>query len=165
PFGHLISSFQNTSSSAFVNQSIKASAPCLIVSSETKSLVFFTRVMAFPRTFLSESFALFVSCLASFPRLSLCSLVTLLPSTSGFRFIPHSLMALVAASVAYEPDQKVKGEICAILILRFFPISSFSSLRLMMSSTKAALMLTRACGCPFPLAVINQWKHTTLFLS
>lgn len=47
------------------------------VSSECPSLAFFTWLTAFERTFLRESLALLLNCLASLARFSLCSRVTL----------------------------------------------------------------------------------------
>uniref|UniRef100_A0A8C4SPK3 Uncharacterized protein n=1 Tax=Erpetoichthys calabaricus TaxID=27687 RepID=A0A8C4SPK3_ERPCA len=84
----------------------------LIVSSETDAFDFLASLIALVLTFLRDSLALLVNCLASLARCSRCSLVTLssitylgigtlitVPSTSGFRFIPLSLMAIEADSV------------------------------------------------------------------
>uniref|UniRef100_A0A8C8VGB5 Uncharacterized protein n=1 Tax=Pelusios castaneus TaxID=367368 RepID=A0A8C8VGB5_9SAUR len=159
----------------------------LTVSSDAVLFAFFTWFMASPRTFRKASLALFVSCLAS-----LASVITItyfgtgtriiIPSSSGFRFILLSLIALIAAAVLCKPDQKVKGirdfcEICpswfngnfpsfVVRILRFLPksslrtsitdcISSFNSFRLIMSSTKAALIFTLAWVCPLPLSLLS----------
>uniref|UniRef100_A0A8C5IJ16 Uncharacterized protein n=1 Tax=Junco hyemalis TaxID=40217 RepID=A0A8C5IJ16_JUNHY len=170
-----------------------------MVSSDTLFLDFFTWVMLLLLTFLRASLDLLVACLASLARLSLCSLswgmgthlgtgtrITV-PSTSGFRFMPLSLMAFAAAAVLCGTDQKLVmftvrscGDFCEIcpswfsgnfpsfvttsitqesyqpgevLTLRFLLKSSFrasmtaciSSLvssKLIISSTRAALIFT-----------------------
>uniref|UniRef100_A0A6I8NVT5 Uncharacterized protein n=1 Tax=Ornithorhynchus anatinus TaxID=9258 RepID=A0A6I8NVT5_ORNAN len=175
----------------------------LIVSSATLSFDFFSLFIALVRTFRSDSLALFVFCLASLTSISLYMRITYLgigtriivPSTSGFRFIPLSLMALIAAAVHCKPDQKVIGirtpltsgklaiftktknfpssvtpllskrnhSPAEVLMFRFLLKSSlrasitvcrslFTSSRLIISSTKAALRFTLAWACPLPLA-------------
>uniref|UniRef100_A0A8C3RQY9 Uncharacterized protein n=1 Tax=Chelydra serpentina TaxID=8475 RepID=A0A8C3RQY9_CHESE len=160
----------------------------LMVSSDTVLLAFFAWFTALLRTLRKESLALFVSCLASLTVIIITYLGTgtriIIPSTSGFRFIPLSLIALIAAASCPRTSGKLAiftimswgdfSEICpswfngnfpsfVVLILRFFPnsslrasitasISPFTSPRLIISSTKAALIFTRAWVCPLPLA-------------
>uniref|UniRef100_A0A8C0HNH0 Uncharacterized protein n=1 Tax=Buteo japonicus TaxID=224669 RepID=A0A8C0HNH0_9AVES len=150
-----------------------------MVSSDTLFLNFFTWLMLLLRTFLRASLDLLVDCLASLARLSLCSLAginthlgigtrIIVPSTSGFRFMPLSLIAFVAAAVcgdfceicpSWAPQKnQTQGKSyqpCDVLTLRFLLKSSFrasttacmSSLvssKLIISSTRAALIFTLA---------------------
>uniref|UniRef100_A0A670KM16 Uncharacterized protein n=1 Tax=Podarcis muralis TaxID=64176 RepID=A0A670KM16_PODMU len=71
-----------------------------MVSSDVELLAFLVWLIASARTLRSDSFALFVSCFPTVTRFSLCSRVTLVkqPSASGFRFIPLSRIALIAAA-------------------------------------------------------------------
>uniref|UniRef100_H0Z8V4 Uncharacterized protein n=1 Tax=Taeniopygia guttata TaxID=59729 RepID=H0Z8V4_TAEGU len=162
-----------------------------MVSSDTLFLDFFTWVMLLLLTFLRASLDLLVNCLASLARLSLCTDTHLgtgtritVPSTSGFRFMPLSLIAFAAAAVVLTSGKLVMftimscGDFCEIcpswfsgnfpsfvitviyqpgevLTLRFLLKSSFrasmtacmSSLvssKLIISSTRAALIFTLA---------------------
>uniref|UniRef100_A0A8V5HG98 Uncharacterized protein n=1 Tax=Melopsittacus undulatus TaxID=13146 RepID=A0A8V5HG98_MELUD len=142
-----------------------------MVSSDTLLLLFFIWLMLWFRTFLRASLDLLVDCLASLARLSL-SINThlgigtriIVPSTSGFRFMPLSLIAFVAAAVcgdfrdicpSWAPQKKQTQGGFSVLTLRFLLKSSFrasttacmSSLvssKLIMSSTRAALIFTLA---------------------
>uniref|UniRef100_K7C0Z1 RNA binding motif protein 18 n=1 Tax=Pan troglodytes TaxID=9598 RepID=K7C0Z1_PANTR len=183
----------------------------LMVSSETVYLDFFSLFIELVRTFRKESLALLVFCLASFTSISLCSLVTWgmgtrisVPSTSGFRFIPLSLIALIAAAVhsgklaiftkiscgdfmeiwliwfkASFPSavttailSRDPGEVLILRVLLKLSlsasitdfISSFTSSKLIISSTKAALIFTLVWDCPFPLALaflVAKWRTGT----
>uniref|UniRef100_A0A8C2XFM3 Uncharacterized protein n=1 Tax=Cyclopterus lumpus TaxID=8103 RepID=A0A8C2XFM3_CYCLU len=145
-----------------------------MVSSECPSFVFLTCVTALDRTFLSESLALLLNCLASLVRFSLCSqthlgtgTLMIVPSTSGLRFMLLSLRARVAAAVLLMLTIMSRGdfmETCPIVTtmlrvksslsaLRTAVMSPFTSSRLMMSSTRAELIFTLA-DWPFALA----WK-------
>uniref|UniRef100_G1N7B8 Uncharacterized protein n=1 Tax=Meleagris gallopavo TaxID=9103 RepID=G1N7B8_MELGA len=156
-----------------------------MVSSDTLLLNFFTWLMLLLRTFLKASLDLLVDCLASLARPSLEPWVDThlgtgtrisVPSTSGFRFIPLSLIAFIAAAVLWDfceicpswfsgnfPSFVVTMMWSRVLTLRFLLKSSFRasttacmsalvSSKLIISSTKAALMFTLACVCPLPLA-------------
>uniref|UniRef100_A0A8C3P2X9 Uncharacterized protein n=1 Tax=Cyanoderma ruficeps TaxID=181631 RepID=A0A8C3P2X9_9PASS len=166
----------------------------LMVSSDTLFLDFFTWVMLLLLTFLRASLDLLVDCLASLARLSLSLGINThlgtgtritVPSTSGFRFMPLSLIAFAAAAVLFLTSGKLVmfttmscGDFCEIcpswfsgnfpscvitviyqpgevLTLRFLLKSSFrasttacmSSLvssKLIISSTRAALIFTLA---------------------
>uniref|UniRef100_A0A8D2PT00 Uncharacterized protein n=1 Tax=Zosterops lateralis melanops TaxID=1220523 RepID=A0A8D2PT00_ZOSLA len=153
----------------------------LMVSSDTLFLNFFTWVMLLLLTFLRASLDLLVDCLASLARLSLCMDTHLgtgtritVPSTSGFRFMPLSLIAFAAAAVCGDfceicpswfsgnfPSFVITGisqgsyQPGEVLTLRFLLKSSFrasmtaciSSLvssKLIISSTRAALIFTLA---------------------
>uniref|UniRef100_A0A672JEA0 Uncharacterized protein n=1 Tax=Salarias fasciatus TaxID=181472 RepID=A0A672JEA0_SALFA len=160
-------------STAFMFLKLLSSPTCfsmsLIVSSECPSLAFFTCVTALERTFLSVSLALLLNCLASLARLSLCSRVTLqgrrgrgstlmiVPSTSGLRFMLLSLRARAAAAVPLmltrmnrAPEQMLRVN-SSLSALRTAAMSCFTSSRLMMSSTRAALIFTFP-DWPFALA-------------
>uniref|UniRef100_A0A3Q1EA04 Secreted protein n=1 Tax=Acanthochromis polyacanthus TaxID=80966 RepID=A0A3Q1EA04_9TELE len=177
--------------SSLILSSLFVSRTCFstsrIVSSECPSFAFLACVTALERTFLSESLALLLNCLASLTRFSLCSRVTLVkthlgtgtlmmvPSTSGFRFMLVSLRARVAAAVLLiwlrgnfpesKKERKISrlpGEVrmlrlrvkSSLSALRTAVMSSFTSSRLMMSSTRAELIFTFA-DWPFALA----WKE------
>uniref|UniRef100_A0A452ERZ6 Uncharacterized protein n=1 Tax=Capra hircus TaxID=9925 RepID=A0A452ERZ6_CAPHI len=189
------------SSSATVSSAIcTCFSMSLMVSSEALSFDFFTLFIALVRIFRNESLALFVFCLASFTSISLCSRTYLgmgtrisVPSTSGFRFIPLSLIALIAAAQGHLTSGKLAiftsiscgdfMEIWLIWLRASFPsavttvilsrdpkrkiririqkdfyasitdfISSSTSSKLMISSTKAVLRFILVWDCPFPLA-------------
>uniref|UniRef100_A0A3Q2XCH7 Uncharacterized protein n=1 Tax=Hippocampus comes TaxID=109280 RepID=A0A3Q2XCH7_HIPCM len=144
-----------------------------MVSSECPSLAFFTCATAFERTLLRESLALLLNCLAVLARFSLCSRVTLrgrrpekkvsspanksgpadyltsgwlrgnfpsgVDTTMWSRTIPGEVLML---------RLRVKSSLSALTTAA---MSSFTSSRLMMSSTRAALIFTLA-ACPFVLA-------------
>uniref|UniRef100_A0A2R9AJR5 Uncharacterized protein n=1 Tax=Pan paniscus TaxID=9597 RepID=A0A2R9AJR5_PANPA len=188
------------SSSATVSSAIcTCFSISLMVSSETVSLDFFSLFIELVRTFRKESLALLVFCLASFTSISLQTYWGMgtrisVPSTSGFRFIPLSLIALIAAAQGHLTSGKLAiftkiscddfMEIWLIWFKASFPsavttailsrdpkrkitevllklslsasitdfISSFTSSKLIISSTKAALIFTLVWDCPFPLA-------------
>uniref|UniRef100_A0A2I2Z9P9 Uncharacterized protein n=1 Tax=Gorilla gorilla gorilla TaxID=9595 RepID=A0A2I2Z9P9_GORGO len=202
PRSSLVFTARCLSSSATVSSAIcTCFSISLMVSSETVSLDFFSLFIELVRTFRKESLALLVFCLASFTSISLCSLTywgmgtrISVPSTSGFRFIPLSLIALIAAAQGHLTSGKLAiftkiscGDFMAIWLIWFkasFPsavttailsrdpkrkiievllklslsasitdfISSFTSSKLIISSTKAALIFTLVWDCPFPLA-------------
>uniref|UniRef100_A0A8C3MG87 Uncharacterized protein n=1 Tax=Geospiza parvula TaxID=87175 RepID=A0A8C3MG87_GEOPR len=111
PSSSLVFAASSLSISAAASSAICWICGKTMVSSDTLFLDFFTWVMLLLLTFLRASLDLLVDCLASLARLSLCSLswgmdthlgtgtrITV-PSTSGFRFMPLSLMAFAAAAV------------------------------------------------------------------
>uniref|UniRef100_A0AAY4E4V9 Uncharacterized protein n=1 Tax=Denticeps clupeoides TaxID=299321 RepID=A0AAY4E4V9_9TELE len=155
------------------------------VSSETVSLDFFTRLTALDRTLLRDSLALLPNCLASLAKFSRCSRVTLsctlmmVPSTSGLSFMLLSRRARAAAAVPVMltmmswtlpslvvtvmwsrapkkevrmPRLRLKSSFRAS---RMDSISSFTSSKLIMSSTSEELMFTLA-GCALALAVTKR---------
>uniref|UniRef100_A0A4W2I191 Uncharacterized protein n=2 Tax=Bos TaxID=9903 RepID=A0A4W2I191_BOBOX len=211
PRSSLVFTARCLSSSATVSSAI-----CLMVSSEALSFDFFTLFIALVRTFRKESLALFVFCLASFTSISLCSRTYLgmgtrisVPSTSGFRFIPLSLIALIAAAQGHltsgklaiftsiscgdfmeiwliwlrgsfpsavttvilsrAPKRKFKEILMLTVLLKLSLsasitdfISSSTSSKLMISSTKAVLRFILVWDCPFPLArksTFNEFKR------
>uniref|UniRef100_A0A2K6MF70 Uncharacterized protein n=2 Tax=Rhinopithecus TaxID=542827 RepID=A0A2K6MF70_RHIBE len=200
PRSSLVFTARCLSSSATVSSAIcTCFSISLMVSSETVSLDFFSLFIALVRTFRKESLALLVFCLASFTSISLQTYWGMgtrisVPSTSGFRFIPLSLIALIAAAQVHLTSGKLAiftkiscGDFIEIWLIWFkasFPsavttailsrdprrkiiqvllklslsasitdfISSFTSSKLIISSTKAALIFTLVWECPFPLA-------------
>uniref|UniRef100_A0A2K5MUC6 Uncharacterized protein n=1 Tax=Cercocebus atys TaxID=9531 RepID=A0A2K5MUC6_CERAT len=200
PRSSLVFTARCLSSSATVSSAIcTCFSTSLMVSSETVSLDFFSLFIALVRTFRKESLALLVFCLASFTSISLQTYWGMgtrisVPSTSGFRFIPLSLIALTAAAQGHLTSGKLAiftkiscgdfMEIWPIWFKASFPsavttailsrdprrkiiqvllklslsasitdfISSFTSSKLIISSTKAALIFNLVWECPFPLA-------------
>uniref|UniRef100_A0A2K5HVX5 Uncharacterized protein n=1 Tax=Colobus angolensis palliatus TaxID=336983 RepID=A0A2K5HVX5_COLAP len=200
PRSSLVFTARCLSSSATVSSAIcTCFSISLMVSCETVSLDFFSLFIALVRTFRKESLALLVFCLASFTSISLQTYWGMgtrisVPSTSGFRFIPLSLIALIAAAQGHLTSGKLAiftkiscGDFMEIWLIWFkasFPsavttailsrdprrkiiqvllklslsasitdfISSFTSSKLIISSTKAALIFTLVWECPFPLA-------------
>uniref|UniRef100_A0A8C2THZ5 Uncharacterized protein n=1 Tax=Coturnix japonica TaxID=93934 RepID=A0A8C2THZ5_COTJA len=191
-----------SSSLVFAASSLSISAAALsaicwicsntMVSSDTLLLNFFTWLMLLLLTFLKASLDLLVDCLASLARLSLEPWIDThlgtgtrisVPSTSGFRFIPLSLIAFIAAAVWGDfceicpswlsgnfPSFVMTMMWSRVLTLRFLLKSSFRasttacmsalvSSKLIISSTKAALMFSLACVCPLPLALLSSWKE------
>uniref|UniRef100_A0A8C9JER8 Uncharacterized protein n=1 Tax=Panthera tigris altaica TaxID=74533 RepID=A0A8C9JER8_PANTA len=188
PRSSLVFAARCLSSSATVSSAIWLIFTCfsmsLMVSSETLSFDFFSLFIALLRTFRKESLALLVFCFASFTSISLYVNLNQtylgmgtrisVPSTSGFRFIPLSLIALIAAALAiftkiscgdfmeiwpiWDPKRKVTDA----SITDF--ISSSTSSKLIISSTKAALRFTLVWNCPFPLArksTISEYKNSS----
>uniref|UniRef100_A0A673TTW2 Uncharacterized protein n=1 Tax=Suricata suricatta TaxID=37032 RepID=A0A673TTW2_SURSU len=109
PRSSLVFTARCLSSSAAVSSAIcTCFSMSRMVSSETLSFDFFSLFIALVRTFRKESLALLVFCLASFTSISLYVNLNQtylgigtrisVPSTSGFRFIPLSLIALIAAA-------------------------------------------------------------------
>uniref|UniRef100_A0A8C0Q2K9 Uncharacterized protein n=3 Tax=Canis lupus TaxID=9612 RepID=A0A8C0Q2K9_CANLF len=207
PRSSLVFTARCLSSSATVSSAIcTCFSMSLMVSSETLSFDFFSLFIALVRTFRKESLALLVFCLASFTIISLdkCPIPSKyvnfnqtylgmgtrisVPSTSGFRFIPLSLIALIAAALAIftkircgdfmeiwpiwfrasfplavttvirSRDPRSKVLILIVLLKLSLSasitdfISSSTSSKLIISSTKAALRFTLVWNCPFPLA-------------
>uniref|UniRef100_A0A2I3TXH8 Uncharacterized protein n=1 Tax=Pan troglodytes TaxID=9598 RepID=A0A2I3TXH8_PANTR len=200
PRSSLVFTARCLSSSATVSSAIcTCFSISLMVSSETVYLDFFSLFIELVRTFRKESLALLVFCLASFTSISLQTYWGMgtrisVPSTSGFRFIPLSLIALIAAAQGHLTSGKLAiftkiscGDFMEIWLIWFkasFPsavttailsrdpkrkitevllklslsasitdfISSFTSSKLIISSTKAALIFTLVWDCPFPLA-------------
>uniref|UniRef100_A0A8C8XX23 Uncharacterized protein n=1 Tax=Panthera leo TaxID=9689 RepID=A0A8C8XX23_PANLE len=192
PRSSLVFAARCLSSSATVSSAIWLIFTCfsmsLMVSSETLSFDFFSLFIALLRTFRKESLALLVFCFASFTSISLYVNLNQtylgmgtrisVPSTSGFRFIPLSLIALIAAALAIFTKISCGDfmEIWPIWFKASFPsavttvliltvllklslsasitdfISSSTSSKLIISSTKAALRFTLVWSCPFPLA-------------
>uniref|UniRef100_A0A2K5D800 Uncharacterized protein n=1 Tax=Aotus nancymaae TaxID=37293 RepID=A0A2K5D800_AOTNA len=205
PRSSLVFTARCLSSSATVSSAIcTCFSISLMVSSETVSFDFFSLFTALVRTFRKESLALLVFCLASFTSISLQTYWGMgtrisVPSTSGFRFIPLSLIALIAAAQGHLTSGKlaiftkincgdfmeiwliwfkasfpsaVTTAICyspgEVLILRVLLklslsasitdfMSSFTSSKLIISSTKAVLIFTLVWDCPFPLAK-KKWR-------
>uniref|UniRef100_G1S5T0 Uncharacterized protein n=1 Tax=Nomascus leucogenys TaxID=61853 RepID=G1S5T0_NOMLE len=197
PRSSLVFTARCLSSSATVSSAI-----CLMVSSETVSLDFFSLFIELVRTFRKESLALFVFCLASFTSISLCSLVTLIKdkrhSTKSFYTLTagqeFNITLSTISAVCHLTSGKLAiftkiscGDFMEIWLIWFkasFPsavttailsrdpkrkiievllklslsasitdfISSFTSSKLIISSTKAALIFTLVWDCPFPLA-------------
>uniref|UniRef100_A0A8C0UPX1 Uncharacterized protein n=1 Tax=Cyanistes caeruleus TaxID=156563 RepID=A0A8C0UPX1_CYACU len=98
-----------------------------MVSSDTLFLNFFTWVMLLLLTFLRASLDLLVDCLASLARLSLCIDTHLgtgtritVPSTSGLRFMPLSLIAFLPSQCVLTSGKLVMftimscGDFCEI---------------------------------------------------
>uniref|UniRef100_A0A5F9D0S5 Uncharacterized protein n=1 Tax=Oryctolagus cuniculus TaxID=9986 RepID=A0A5F9D0S5_RABIT len=192
PRSSLVFTARCLSSSAIVSSAIcTCFSMSLTVSSEALSLDFFTLFIALVRTLLKESLALLVFCLASFTSISLQTHFGMgtrinVPSTSGFRFIPLSLIALIAAAQGPLTSGKLAiftkiscgdfmeiwliwfkasfpSAVTTVLILRVLLklslsasntdfISSSTSSKLIISSTKAVLIFTLVWDCPFPLA-------------
>uniref|UniRef100_A0A673N1H0 Uncharacterized protein n=1 Tax=Sinocyclocheilus rhinocerous TaxID=307959 RepID=A0A673N1H0_9TELE len=134
----------------------------------TLSLDFFTRVTALVRTLLSESLVLLLNCFASFTRFSLCSRVTLeyelrssarKPSVVWFRDFmdiwPSWLSGNLPSFVVTVMWLRLKS---SFRVVRTAAMSSFTSSRLIISSTNAALMFTLAV-CPFAFANIYKKKN------
>uniref|UniRef100_A0A8D0K6J1 Uncharacterized protein n=1 Tax=Sus scrofa TaxID=9823 RepID=A0A8D0K6J1_PIG len=211
PRSSLVFTARCLSSSATVSSAIcTCFSMSLRVSSEALSFDFFSLFIALVRTFLKDSLALLVFCLASFTSISLCSLVNVsqtylgmgtrisVPSTSGFRFIPLSLIALIAAAGDLTSGKlaiftKISCgdfmEIWPIWFKASFPsavttvliltvllklslsasitdfISSSTSSKLIISSTKAVLRFILVWDCPFPLArkrTFNELKNSSI---
>uniref|UniRef100_A0A2K5QBT9 Uncharacterized protein n=1 Tax=Cebus imitator TaxID=2715852 RepID=A0A2K5QBT9_CEBIM len=192
PRSSLVFTARCLSSSATVSSAIcTCFSISLMVSSETVSFDFFSLFIALVRTFRKESLALLVFCLASFTSISLQTYWGMgtrisVPSTSGFRFIPLSLIALIAAAQGHLTSGKLAiftkincgdfmeiwliwfkasfpSAVTTVLILRVLLklslsasitdfMSSFTSSKLIISSTKAVLIFTLVWDCPFPLA-------------
>uniref|UniRef100_A0A8C4I5P2 Uncharacterized protein n=1 Tax=Dicentrarchus labrax TaxID=13489 RepID=A0A8C4I5P2_DICLA len=151
-----------------------------MVSSECTSFAFLTCVTALDRTLLSESFALLLSCLASFTRVSLCSRVTLQgkvdmrgkerrpkeQTDSARKNLYICVLVCVCVCVCVcdrltsgklliAPKQIQIHVISSLSALRTAVISPFTSSRLMMSSTRAELIFTLA-DWPFALAWMKK---------
>uniref|UniRef100_A0A671T2V5 Uncharacterized protein n=1 Tax=Sinocyclocheilus anshuiensis TaxID=1608454 RepID=A0A671T2V5_9TELE len=133
-----------------------------MVSSETPSLDFFTRVTALVRTFLSESLALLLNCFASFTRFSLCSRVTLeyelrssarKPSVVWFRDFMDIWPSWLSGNLPSFVVTVILRLKSSFRVVRTAAMSSFTSSRLIISSTNAALMFTLVV-CPFAFANI-----------
>uniref|UniRef100_A0AAX7UJ70 Secreted protein n=1 Tax=Astatotilapia calliptera TaxID=8154 RepID=A0AAX7UJ70_ASTCA len=136
-----------------------------IVSSECASFAFLTCVTALERTLLSESLALLPSCLATLARFSLCSRVTLQGNGKNVRnerdrLTSGKLLMLTIMKRKKSTISSLPGE---VRMLRFrvksslsesrtVVMSSFTSSRLMMSSTRDELMFTFP-DWPFALAL------------
>uniref|UniRef100_A0A3Q2CWR9 Uncharacterized protein n=1 Tax=Cyprinodon variegatus TaxID=28743 RepID=A0A3Q2CWR9_CYPVA len=134
-----------------------------MVSSEWPSFAFFTWVTALERTFLRESLALLLNCLANLARFSLCSRVTLkkLQGTECVcvcdRLTSGKLLMLTIMSP--RDISQLPGEVRMLRLRvnsslsapRTAVMSSFTSSKLMMSSTRAELIFTLA-DWPFALA-------------
>ncbi|KAL4825526.1 hypothetical protein H8958_003279 [Nasalis larvatus] len=213
PRSSLVFTARCLSSSATVSSAIcTCFSISLMVSSETVSLDFFSLFIALVRTFRKESLALLVFCLASFTSISLqtywgTGTRISVPSTSGFRFIPLSLIALIAAAQVHLTSGKLAiftkiscGDFIEIWLIWFkasFPsavttailsrdprrkiiqvllklslsasitdfISSFTSSKLIISSTKAALIFTLVWEehhMSLPLAfLVAKWRTGT----
>ncbi|KAL4668758.1 hypothetical protein H8957_010853 [Semnopithecus entellus] len=213
PRSSLVFTARCLSSSATVSSAIcTCFSISLMVSSETVSLDFFSLFIALVRTFRKESLALLVFCLASFTSISLQTYWGMgtrisVPSTSGFRFIPLSLIALIAAAQVHLTSGKLAiftkiscGDFIKIWLIWFkasFPsavttailsrdprrkiiqvllklslsasitdfISSFTSSKLIISSTKAALIFNlvwREHHMSLPLAfLVAKWRTGT----
>uniref|UniRef100_A0A3Q1JBR4 Uncharacterized protein n=1 Tax=Anabas testudineus TaxID=64144 RepID=A0A3Q1JBR4_ANATE len=139
-----------------------------MVSSECPSFAFLTCVTALERTRLSESLALLLNCLASLTRFSLCSRVTL----------PGRARTRVCSAVSLRlsvRDRLTSGKLLiwfrgnfpswvvtimlrvksSLRALRTPVMSSFTSSRLMMSSTRAVLIFTLA---DWPFAFTGKIK-------
>uniref|UniRef100_A0A8C5V8Z9 Uncharacterized protein n=1 Tax=Microcebus murinus TaxID=30608 RepID=A0A8C5V8Z9_MICMU len=192
PRSSLVFTARCLSSSATVSSAIcTCFSMSLMVSSEVLSFDFFSLFIALVRTFRKESLALLVCCLASFTSISRQTYLGMgtrirVPSNSGFRFIPLSLIALIAAAQGHLTSGKLAiftkiscgdfmeiwliwfkasfpSAVTTVLILRVLLklslstsvtdfISSSTSSKLIISSTKAVLIFTLAWDCPFPLA-------------
>uniref|UniRef100_A0A671G412 Uncharacterized protein n=1 Tax=Rhinolophus ferrumequinum TaxID=59479 RepID=A0A671G412_RHIFE len=187
PRSSLVFTARCLSSSATVSSAIcTCFSMSRMVSSEALSFDFFSLFIALVRTFRKDSLALLVFCLASFTSISLQTYLGMgtrisVPSTSGFRFIPLSLIALIAAAQGHltsgklamftriscgdfmeiwpiwDPERKMVLIFTVLLKLSFSAsitdfISSSTSSKLIISSTKAVLRVTLVWDCPFPLA-------------
>uniref|UniRef100_A0A8C5ZZ45 Uncharacterized protein n=1 Tax=Marmota marmota marmota TaxID=9994 RepID=A0A8C5ZZ45_MARMA len=191
PRSSLVFTARCLSSSATVSSAIcTCFSMSLMVSSEVLSFDFFSLFIALVRTLRKESLALLVFCLASFTSISLHTYMGMgtrisVPSNSGFRFIPLSLIALIAAAQGYLTSGKLAiftkincgdfmeiwliwfkasfpSAVTTVLILRVLLkvslsasitdfISSSTSSKFIISSTKVMLIFTLVWDSPFPL--------------
>uniref|UniRef100_A0A3Q3LHJ5 Uncharacterized protein n=1 Tax=Mastacembelus armatus TaxID=205130 RepID=A0A3Q3LHJ5_9TELE len=127
-----------------------------MVSLECPSFAFLTCVMALERTFLSESLALLLNCLASLVRFSLCSLFLCFYGCMYDRLTSGKLLIWLRGNFPSSVVTTMLRVKSSLSVLRMVVISSFTSSRLMMSSTRDELIFTLA-ACPFALA----WRTKT----
>uniref|UniRef100_A0A8C6QAF1 Uncharacterized protein n=1 Tax=Nothobranchius furzeri TaxID=105023 RepID=A0A8C6QAF1_NOTFU len=137
------------------NNSLVFAASCLSTSAAISSdISFFTWLMALERTLLRDSLALLPNCLASLARFSRCSRVTLQKEKGGHfnlkqkttrrkrtilhvRYYALLMLIIMIATTMLRVNSSLSPA-------RTDVISSFTSSRLMMSSTRAELIFTFA---------------------
>lgn len=91
-----------------------------IVSSDALSFDFFSLFIALVRTFLKDSLALLVFCLASFTSISLCSLVTLIKNK---RMINKTILHTLAARQEFNITLSTSLAVCNLTLLRWLALT------------------------------------------